>query len=139
MAHVPAMRSKSESAVALRPTASMVAAASALDSDTVRLERNKLARMQACERKWLLSALNKELDNLRKMEKGAEQMAKEAADNDDAMHAAAAKRKADADAKRELEHQKELERQAQQKLERELAKQEFIRQQQELRQHQEKV
>jgi len=137
--HVPAMKApKQESTVALRPTASMVAAASALDSDTVRLERNKLARMQANERKWLMSALNKELDNLRKMEKGAEQLAKEAADNDDATRADAERRKADNDRKRELEHQKELERQAQQKLERELAKQEFIRQQQELRAQQEK-
>lgn len=137
MQHVPAMR-KSESAVAVRPTASMVAAASALDSDTVRLERNKLARMQGIERKWLLSALNKELDNLRKMEKNNEALCKEAADNDAGMKQEAARRKAENDRKRELEHQKELERQAQQKLERELAKQEFIRQQQELRTQQEK-
>jgi len=115
-----------------------VAAASALDSDTVRLERNKLARMQANERKWLLSALNKELDNLRKMEKGAETLAKEAMDNDEGMKKDAARRKLDNDKKRELEHQKELERQAQGKLERELAKQEFMRQQTELRQQQEK-
>lgn len=94
--------------------------------------------MQAVERKWLLSALNKELDNLRKMEKGAEELAKEAADNDGFMKQEAARRKAENDQKRELEHQKELERQAQQKLERELAKQEFVRQQQELRAHQEK-
>ena len=34
----------------------MVAAASALESDTIRLEKHKLARVQANERRWLQSA-----------------------------------------------------------------------------------
>ena len=34
----------------------MVAAASALESDTIRLEKHKLARVQMNERKWLQSA-----------------------------------------------------------------------------------
>ena len=41
----------------------MVAAASALESDTIRLEKHKLARVQQLERRWLESALGAELES----------------------------------------------------------------------------
>merc|ERR1719310_2297133 len=64
---------------------SMVAAASALESDTIRLEKHKLARVQANERRWLQSALGAELENLKKLEQGAQQAAQDAADDSAAM------------------------------------------------------
>jgi hypothetical protein len=108
---------------------SMVAAASALESDTIRLEKHKLARVQANERRWLQSALGAELDNLKKLEMGAQQAAQEAADDSAAMKAESDRRKAEGDRKRAEEHQKALEQAAQQRLERELARQEFEKEQ----------
>jgi len=113
---------------------SMVAAASALESDTIRLEKHKLARVQANERRWLQSALGAELDNLKKLEQGAQQAAQEAADDSAAMKAESDRRKAESDRKRAEEHQKALEQQAQQRLERELARQEFEKEQEMQRQ-----
>jgi hypothetical protein len=114
----------------------MVAAASALESDTIRLEKHKLARVQANERRWLQSALGAELDNLKKLEQGAQQAAQDAADDTAALKAESDRRKAESDRKRAEEHQKALEAQAQQRLERELARQEFEREQEETRQKQ---
>merc|ERR1719310_581397 len=91
---------------------SMVAAASALESDTIRLEKHKLARVQANERRWLQSAQG-------------------AADDTAALKAESDRRKAESDRKRAEEHQKALEAQAQQRLERELARQEFEKEQEE--------
>jgi hypothetical protein len=110
---------------------SMVAAASALESDTIRLEKHKLARVQMNERKWLQSALGAELENLRKLEQGAQQAAQEAADDSAALKAESDRRKAESDQKRAEEHQRALEAQAQQRLERELARQEFEKEQEE--------
>merc|ERR1719247_2690471 len=99
-------------------TSSMVAAASALESDTIRLEKHKLPRVQANERRWLQSALGAELESLRKLEQGAQQAAQEAADDSAALKAESDRRKAESDRKRAEEHQKALEQQAQQRLER---------------------
>jgi hypothetical protein len=112
-------------------TSSMVAAASALESDTIRLEKHKLARVQANERRWLQSALGAELESLRKLEQGSQQAAQEAADDSAAEKAASDRRKAESDRKKEQEHQRALEQQAQQQLERELARQEFEKEQEE--------
>lgn len=114
-------------------TSSMVAAASALESDTIRLEKHKLARVQMNERRWLQSALGAELESLRKLEQGSQQAAQEAADDSAADKAASDRRKAESERKREEEHQRALEAEAQNQLERELARQEFEREQE--RQH----
>ena len=60
------------------PFSPEVAAASALESDTIRLEKHKLARVQQLERRWLESALGAELEALRKLEEGSQQAAQEA-------------------------------------------------------------
>jgi len=109
--------------------ASMVAAASALESDTIRLEKHKLARVQQLERRWLESALGAELESLRKLEKGSQQAAQEASDDAAAAKADSDRRKAESERKREQEHQRALAAQAQLNLEREMARQEFAREQ----------
>ena len=50
------------------PFSPEVAAASALESDTIRLEKHKLARVQQLERRWLQSALGAELESRRAAE-----------------------------------------------------------------------
>merc|ERR1719174_3131077 len=110
-------------------TSSMVAAASALESDTIRLEKHKLARVQQLERRWLQSALGAELESLRKLEKGSQQAAQEASDDAAGAKADADRRKAESERKREQEHQRALAAQAQLNLEREMARQEFAREQ----------
>jgi hypothetical protein len=92
--------------------------------------------VQANERRWLQSALGAELENLKKLEQGAQQAAQDAADDTAALKAESDRRKAESDRKRAEEHQKALEAQAQQRLERELARQEFEREQEETRQKQ---
>jgi len=113
---------------------SMVAAASALESDTIRLEKHKLARVQMNERRWLQSALGAELENLKKLEKNSQEMAQAASDDAAANKEASDKRKAESDRKREEEHQKALQAQFQAKLERELIAKEFEKEQEAQRQ-----
>lgn len=130
---------KAPPAMQTSASTSIVAAASALDSDTIRLEKSKLARVQQLERKWLEGALGAELAYLKHLESSDQALLKEAGDEEDRLMQASMARKAASDAKREAEHQKALEAEAQQQLERELAKQEFMRQQEENRKAQEKM
>jgi len=109
--------------------ASMVAAASALESDTIRLEKHKLARVQALERRWLESALGAELEALRKLEEGSQQAAQEASDDAAREREEADRRHAESERKKEQEHQRALEQKAQLQLERQLAREEFRKEQ----------
>merc|ERR1711959_673132 len=63
----------------------------ALNSDGIKLERQKLLRAQEQERKWLKSTLSNELANLQKLEKGSAKMQAEES-NDAAKMQEAAKR-----------------------------------------------
>ena len=60
----------------------IVAAASAKESDTIALEKHKLARVQQNERKWLQAALGSELKRLRDMEAADQRLSQESADGE---------------------------------------------------------
>merc|ERR1711937_406979 len=101
----------------------------ALNSDGIKLERQKLLRVQEQERKWLKSTLCNELAQLQKLENASAKMAKEEAGNEAKMQEAAKRMKQLNDQRREEEERKTLEMQAQQRLEKQIAKEEFMKQQ----------
>merc|ERR1712078_104394 len=65
----------------------------ALNSDGIKLERQKLLRAQEQERKWLKSTLSNELAQLQKLESASAKMAKEEAGNEAKMKEAASRMK----------------------------------------------
>merc|ERR1712078_851234 len=65
----------------------------AVNSDGIKLERQKLLRAQEQERKWLKNTLSNELAQLQKLENASAKMQKEAANNEAKMAEAAAKMK----------------------------------------------
>jgi len=110
----------------------------ALNSDGIKLERQKLLRAQDQERKWLKNTLSNELAQLQKLENAAVKMAQEDAGNEQKMKDAADRMKRLNDERREEEERKQLEMEAQQRLEKQIAKEEFLKQQEEMQKLQEK-
>jgi hypothetical protein len=110
----------------------------ALNSDGIKLERQKLLRAQDQERKWLKSTLCNELAQLQKLENASAKMAEEEAGNEQKLKEAAERMKQLNDQRREEEERKALEMQAQQRLEKQIAKEEFMKQQEEMQREQEK-
>eukprot|EP00933_Yihiella_yeosuensis_P042207 TRINITY_DN3675_c0_g1_i1.p1 TRINITY_DN3675_c0_g1~~TRINITY_DN3675_c0_g1_i1.p1 ORF type:complete len:525 (-),score=157.67 TRINITY_DN3675_c0_g1_i1:294-1868(-) len=100
----------------------------ALNSDGLKLERQKLLRAQESERNWLKNALNAELNQLKALESANNYMvaegnnnAEKAAENSRRMKEMNDKRAAD-------EERKQMELEARMKLEKQLAKEEFHKQ-----------
>merc|ERR1719160_2262421 len=110
----------------------------ALNSDGLKLERQKLLRAQEHERNWLKSTLNNELAQLQKLENASVKAQAEESGNKAKMEEDARRMKELNDRRREEEERKQREMDAQQKLEKQVAKEEFMRQQDELRKLQEK-
>merc|ERR1719159_567385 len=109
----------------------IVAAASAKESDTIALEKHKLARVQSNERKWLQAALGSELKRLRDLEAADQRLSQEAADGEKAAVDDSKRRKEQAEKKRQEEMKKAAEQAAMLRLERQLAKEQFEREQEE--------
>jgi len=109
----------------------------ALNSDTLKLEREKLRRAQDHERQWLKNALRHELEGLKKLETNNIRLSQEESDDKERMHQAAVRMKEINDRMREEQERKALEFQARQKLEKQIAKEEFLKQQEELSRKQE--
>jgi hypothetical protein len=110
----------------------IVAAASAKESDTIALEKHKLARVQANERKWLQSALGSELQRLRDLEAADQRMSQETADGEKAADDDSKRKKEQNEKKRQEEAKKAAEQAAILRLERQLAKEQFEREQEEM-------
>jgi len=110
----------------------------ALNSDGIKLERQKLLRAQDQERKWLKNTLGNELANLKKLENASQKAQQAESNNQAAMQAAAARMKELNDRRAAEEERKALEMEAQQRLEKEIAKEEFHKQQEEIQRQQEK-
>ncbi|CAE7306217.1 KDM1B [Symbiodinium sp. CCMP2456] len=104
----------------------------ALNSDTLKLERQKLLRAQETERSWLKSALNSELHQLKQLESANQTLSAEAEDRLDKIREQSRKMKEMNDKRAEMEERKQMEMEARQKLEKQLAKEEFHKQQLEL-------
>merc|ERR1719321_88 len=107
----------------------IVAAASAKESDTIALEKHKLARVQANERKWLQAALGSELKRLRDMEAADQRLSQETTDGEKAADDDSKRRKEQDEKKRQEEMKKAAEQAAILRLERQLAKEQFEREQ----------
>mmetsp|Transcript_110987 Transcript_110987/g.324654 ORF Transcript_110987/g.324654 Transcript_110987/m.324654 type:complete len:523 (+) Transcript_110987:114-1682(+) len=106
----------------------------AINSDGLKLERQKLLRAQENERNWLKNALNNELNQLKLLEHN-NQMLNEAAQSDqEAQQEKAQLMKELNDRRQQDEERKAMEAEARQKLEKQIAKEEFAKQQEELRQ-----
>merc|ERR1712194_49220 len=101
---------------------------SALQSDCVRQERQKMSQAQSLQLQWLQNCLSHQLHTAKMLEKADTMLAQEEADNTQGAkeHADRVRRKNEE--RREAEEQKMQEQLAQQKLEREIAKAEFERQ-----------
>ncbi|CAL1154425.1 unnamed protein product [Cladocopium goreaui] len=111
----------------------------ALNSDTLKLERQKLLRAQETERhlaggagKWLNQALEIELKNLKDLESANEFLDSAAKDTQAYFREQSRKMKEMNDRRAAEEERKQLEMEARQKLEKQLAKEEFHRQQLEM-------
>merc|ERR1712194_675265 len=101
---------------------------SALQSDCVRQERQKMSQAQSLQLQWLQNCLSHQLHTAKMLEKADKMLAQEEEDNNQGAreHAETVKRKNEE--RKEEEERKLQEQLAQQKLEREIAKAEFERQ-----------
>mmetsp|Transcript_42369 Transcript_42369/g.88536 ORF Transcript_42369/g.88536 Transcript_42369/m.88536 type:complete len:262 (-) Transcript_42369:2-787(-) len=104
----------------------------ALNSDTLKMERQKLLRAQENERAWLKSALQCELNQLKQLEHANLVLQGEANDKEEKMREQSRKLKELNDKRAAEEERKQMEMEARQKLEKQLAKEEFHKQQLEL-------
>ncbi|CAJ1399276.1 unnamed protein product [Effrenium voratum] len=110
----------------------------ALNSDTLKLERQKLLKAQEIERKWLSQALDCELKQLKALESANEFLDSAAKDQQALMREQSRKMKEMNDRRAAEEERKQLEMEARAKLEKQLAKEEFHKQQLEM-QHKRKL
>ncbi|CAE7257570.1 unnamed protein product [Symbiodinium sp. KB8] len=101
----------------------------ALNSDTLKMERQKLLRAQENERAWLKSALQCELNQLKQLEHANLVLQGEANDKEEKMREQSRKLKELNDKRAAEEERKQMEMEARQKLEKQLAKEEFHKQQ----------
>lgn len=104
----------------------------ALNSDTLKMERQKLLRAQENERAWLKSALQCELNQLKQLEHPNLVLQGEANDKEEKMREQSRKLKELNDKRAAEEERKQMEMEARQKLEKQLAKEEFHKQQLEI-------
>jgi hypothetical protein len=102
----------------------------ALNSDNLKLERQKLLRAQEHERNWLKNQLRSELHGLKILEHNNNQQMKEAAGNEEAQREAARKNKELNDRRAAAEERKAMEAEARSKLEKKIAQEEFHKAQQ---------
>ncbi|CAJ1453215.1 unnamed protein product [Effrenium voratum] len=100
----------------------------ALNSDTLKLERQKLLRAQENERNWLKNALQCELNQLKQLESANSFLSNAAADQEEQLREHSRKMKELNDKRAQEEERKQLEMEARQKLEKQLAKEEFHKQ-----------
>merc|ERR1719183_1886606 len=105
----------------------------ALNSDNLKMERQKLLRAQEHERNWLKNQLRSELHQLKTMEDHNKRSRQEAADNDAGVVEAARKMKETNDKRAAAEERKAMEAEARQKLEKQIAQEEFHKAQQEMK------
>ena len=101
------------------------------------MEREKLARFEEGERKWLENCLNHELKLLRQLEADDHRLSEESHGNLSKMIEESRRIKEMNDRRRGIDEQKQRVAEAQQELEREKAKEAFVRHQEELRKAQE--
>jgi hypothetical protein len=102
------------------------------------MEKEKLARFQEGERKWLENCLSHELKLLRRLEAEDERLTEESEDKSKKMMEESKRLKELNDRRRDIEEQKQRVAEAQQELDREKAKQAFEKHQEELRKLQER-
>ena len=107
------------------------------DYGILNMEREKLARFQEGERKWLENCLTHELRLLKQLEADDHRLSEESHDNMSKMIEESRRIKEMNDRRRVIEEQKQRVTEAQQELEREKAKQAFVHHQEELRKAQE--
>lgn len=104
----------------------------AIQSDGLKLERQKLLRAQENERNWLKNALNNELRQLKQLESDNEMLQQAASKDAESQKEKARLMKELNDKRQQEEERKAMEAEARQKLEKQIAKEEFHRQQEEL-------
>lgn len=97
----------------------------ALNSDNLKMERQKLLRAQEHERNWLKNQLRSELHQLRTMETHNARQIQEAADNSADTIEQARQMKETNDKRAAAEERKAMEAEARQKLEKQIAQEEF--------------
>jgi len=105
----------------------------ALNSDNLKMERQKLLKAQEHERNWLKNQLRSELHQLKTMENHNQKQMEEQADNEVAVVEAARKTKEVNDKRAAAEERKAMEAEARQKLEKQIAQEEFHKAQQEIK------
>mmetsp|Transcript_146843 Transcript_146843/g.256218 ORF Transcript_146843/g.256218 Transcript_146843/m.256218 type:complete len:526 (+) Transcript_146843:138-1715(+) len=105
----------------------------ALNSDGLKLERDKLLRAQEHERNWLKNALRNELQSLQAIETHNQRLQQEADSDAEKTRMAAQRLKELNDKRAQQEERKAMEAEARQKLEKQIAKEEFMKQQEELK------
>lgn len=101
----------------------------ALNSEGLRLERQKLLRAQENERIWLRNALNNELNMIKKLESDDKKLTEESKADDSKAAETSKRLKSMNDKRMKEEEKKQRESEAKQRLEKELAKEEFHKQQ----------
>lgn len=104
----------------------------ALNSDNLKMERQKLLRAQEHERNWLKNQLRSELHSLKTLEHNNAKAIKDTSDNQAAMVEGDKKMKEMNDKRAAAEERKAMEAEARQKLEKQIAQEEFHKAQQEL-------
>jgi len=105
----------------------------ALNSDNLKMERQKLLRAQENERNWLKNQLRSELHQLKTMEHNNARQLQESADNEAGAREAALRTKEMNDRRAAAEERKAMEAEARQKLEKQIAQEEFHKAQQDLK------
>jgi len=104
----------------------------ALQSDGLKMERQKLLKAQENERNWLKNALNNELKQLKDLENNNQMLNAEASKDQERQGEKARLMKELNDKRQQDEERKSMEAEARQRLEKQIAKEEFHRQQEEL-------
>jgi len=105
----------------------------ALNSDNLKMERQKLLRAQEHERNWLKNQLRSELHGLKTLEVNNNRAMQESSDNQAATIEAARRMKEVNDRRAAAEERKAMEAEARQKLEKQIAQEEFHKAQQDLK------
>jgi len=105
----------------------------ALNSDNLKMERQKLLRAQEHERNWLKNQLRSELHQLKTLEVHNARQIQEGADNEAGIVEAARKTKEMNDKRAAVEERKAMEAEARGKLEKQIAQEEFHKAQKEIK------
>lgn len=105
----------------------------ALNSDNLKLERQRLLKAQEIERNWLKNALRNELAQLQTLENHDKRLSEEGGNDEEKVRQKSIAMKELNDKRRLEEERKQVEIEARQKLEKQIAKEEFHKQQLELK------